>query len=282
MARRPMTPAETMVGRRMPPPPRHIDTVMASFVTADGFCGRIEPDESWLRPAHKKARRAGWLTYSGMSLKFQGDRRSSGLWYLTPTGEKEALEAKARKDAAEAARREWAFDHDDVLRARRGLAPRTRPERSDDTSVQSPPVSEKGDTDMTTDTGATTAEDLRTEDNVTGASVGGFFARDNYSDGDLIAATKVTNTKVYNKDGDKVGWLDEVVLEKTSGRVAYVVLAVGGFLGIGERYHRLPWERLVYDESKGGYNIDLTGDEVRSAPHYSRDEVHAAGLPERI
>lgn len=135
---------------------------------------------------------------------------------------------------------------------------------------------------MTTESGATTAEDLTTSDNVVGASVGGFFARDNYSNDELIAATKVTNAKVYNKDGDKIGWLDEVVLNKHSGQVEYVVLAVGGFLGLGERYHRLPWERLVYDEDKGGYNIDLTGDEVRGAPHFSRDEVHARGVAEAI
>lgn len=126
-------------------------------------------------------------------------------------------------------------------------------------------------------TTATTAEDLPTEDNVFGASVGGSFGRDNYEEGNLVTATGVTNQDVYNADGDKVGWLDEVVIDKMSGQVAYVVLAVGGFLGIGERYHRLDWNRLTYDETKNGYNIDLTGEQMREAPHFSREEVGARG-----
>mgnify|MGYP003339246566 CR=1 FL=1 len=56
-----MTPAERLVGRRMPPAPRHMDTLMASFAMPDGtFCGRLAPTESWLRPSHLKARRLGW------------------------------------------------------------------------------------------------------------------------------------------------------------------------------------------------------------------------------
>lgn len=133
-------------------------------------------------------------------------------------------------------------------------------------------------TAATPTTTSTKAEDLPTEENVFGASVGGSFGRDNYEEGDLVTATGVTNQDVYNSDGDKVGWLDEVVLEKSTGKVAYVVLAVGGFLGIGERYHRLPWERLTYDEDKGGYNLDLTGAQIREAPHFSREEVKARGM----
>lgn len=127
---------------------------------------------------------------------------------------------------------------------------------------------------MTTESGATTAADLKTEDSVIGASIGSNIAQSNYHDHELIAATKVTNTKVYNADGDKVGWLDEVVLDKRTGKVAYVVLAVGGFLGLGEKYHRLPWDRLNYDAEKGGYNIDMTGDQVRAETAYDRADLN--------
>jgi sporulation protein YlmC with PRC-barrel domain len=131
---------------------------------------------------------------------------------------------------------------------------------------------------MTTATGATTVDDLkataRDGDQIIGASVGSKFGNANYSNENLIAATKVTNTHVYNRDGDKLGWLDEVVIDKISGRVEYVVLAVGGFLGINERYLPLPWERLTYDESKKGYNIDLSGDQLRSSTTYDREGLN--------
>lgn len=285
MARKPMLPSEVLVGRRLPKDSPHIDAYMAGYVSSkDGsFTNRFSPTESWLRPAHTRARRAGWIRYSGFNLKMAGERgKGTGLWHLTPAGEAEALAAKERVRIVREARTEWARDHQRALVAARRAKDDAGEERSPSEPVVTPSIHPRGATPMTTETGATTIEDLKTEANVTGASVGGFFAQGNYSDHDLIAATKVTNAKVYNKDGDKIGWLDEVVLEKVSGRVAYVVLAVGGFLGFGERYHRLPWERLVYDEDKKGYNIDLTGDEVRAAPHYSREEVHASGRPEVI
>ena len=89
----------------------------------------------------------------------------------------------------------------------------------------------------------------------------------------LIAAEKVRGTSVYNSAGDNLGSIHDLMIDKRNGRVAYAVMSFGGFLGIGEKYHPLPWKVLTYDESKGGYNIDLTSEQLRQAPSYSRDEM---------
>lgn len=91
--------------------------------------------------------------------------------------------------------------------------------------------------------------------------------------GKLISSEKVVGTAVYNSAGEHLGSIHSVMLHKISGRVAYAVMSFGGFLGLGERYHVLPWDVLTYDEAKGGYNVDKTGDELRGAPHYSRSEL---------
>lgn len=91
--------------------------------------------------------------------------------------------------------------------------------------------------------------------------------------GKLISAEKVIGTAVYNRNGDRLGTIHSVMLHKISGRVAYAVMSFGGVLGIGERYHPLPWDVLTYDEDKGGYNIDKTEEQLRGAPHYSREEL---------
>ena len=91
--------------------------------------------------------------------------------------------------------------------------------------------------------------------------------------GKLISADKVIGTAVYNRNGDRLGTIYSVMLHKISGRVAYAVMSFGGVLGIGERYHPLPWDVLTYDEEKGGYNIDKTEEQLRGAPHYSREEL---------
>jgi hypothetical protein len=92
---------------------------------------------------------------------------------------------------------------------------------------------------------------------------------------DLISANKVEGTAVYDAAGERLGTVDSIMLGKRSGQVAYAVMSFGGFLGIGERYHPLPWNVLTYDQAKGGYNIQHTADDLRKAPNYSRDEVDA-------
>lgn len=89
----------------------------------------------------------------------------------------------------------------------------------------------------------------------------------------LISADKVVGTAVYDAAGERLGTIDSIMLGKTSGKVAYAVMSFGGFLGIGERFHPLPWNVLSYDEAKGGYNIEHSADDLRKAPNYSRDEV---------
>jgi len=87
-----------------------------------------------------------------------------------------------------------------------------------------------------------------------------------------IAADRVQGTSVYNRAGDKLGTVDKVMIDKVSGRVCYAVMSFGGFLGIGERYHPLPWDVLDYDLRMGGYVIDLTREQLEGAPTIGRNE----------
>lgn len=88
----------------------------------------------------------------------------------------------------------------------------------------------------------------------------------------LISSDKVTGTAVYNRNGDTLGSIYGLMIDKISGRVAYAVMSFGGFLGIGERYHPLPWATLTYDTARGGYVVDLSRDQLEGAPSYERDD----------
>jgi hypothetical protein len=65
----------------------------------------------------------------------------------------------------------------------------------------------------------------------------------------LISANKVEGTTVKNAAGEKLGSIEEIMIDKRSGKVAYAVMSFGGFLGIGDRHHPLPWGVLKYDTS---------------------------------
>jgi len=91
-----------------------------------------------------------------------------------------------------------------------------------------------------------------------------------------ILASKVTGTAVYNAAGESVGHVEDVVLDKTSDRIMFAVVGFGGFLGIGEKYHPLPWAQLDFDEMLGGYRIALSREQLEAAPSYEMDDLTRA------
>ena len=93
--------------------------------------------------------------------------------------------------------------------------------------------------------------------------------------GTLIAAAHVTGTTVYSPAGENLGSIDDVMIDKVSGRAIYAVMAFGGFLGMGERFHPLPWAALKYDAEKGGYVVDLDKTRLESAPSFARGSEFA-------
>ena len=88
--------------------------------------------------------------------------------------------------------------------------------------------------------------------------------------GMLIAAGKVNGTNVYNTAGEKLGSVDDIMIDKVSGRAIYAVMSFGGFLGMGEKFHPLPWATLKYDAQKGGYVVNLDKKLLEAAPNYDR------------
>lgn len=88
----------------------------------------------------------------------------------------------------------------------------------------------------------------------------------------LIASNRVEGTKVYNRQGEHLGEVYNFMVDKFSGQVAYAVMSFGGFLGMGESYHPLPWKMLDYDTSQGGFVVDLDKARLEGAPRIERTE----------
>jgi len=57
----------------------------------------------------------------------------------------------------------------------------------------------------------------------------------------LIASDRVEGTAVRRPNGDKLGHIERLMIDKVSGRVSYAILSFGGFLGMGTSLLPLPW-----------------------------------------
>ena len=89
----------------------------------------------------------------------------------------------------------------------------------------------------------------------------------------LIASDKVEGTAVFGADGQKIGSIQRVMIEKVSGKVSYAVLTFGGFLGIGDDYYPLPWTSLKYKVELGGYQTMVPLETIEGAPKYARSDT---------
>jgi sporulation protein YlmC with PRC-barrel domain len=90
--------------------------------------------------------------------------------------------------------------------------------------------------------------------------------------GRLIAADKVQGTEVRNTDGETLGTIENIMIDKPTGRVAYAVMSFGGFLGLGKGRHALPWAMLRYDTDLGGYVVNLDKHQLEGAPAYNESD----------
>jgi hypothetical protein len=96
----------------------------------------------------------------------------------------------------------------------------------------------------------------------------------------LISSDKVEGTAVRRSNGEKVGTIEHVMLDKHTGRIAYAAMSFGGFLGMGEEYRALPWTALRYNERLDAYELNVSDDQLRNAPVASSD-FFTTGMADR-
>jgi sporulation protein YlmC with PRC-barrel domain len=88
-----------------------------------------------------------------------------------------------------------------------------------------------------------------------------------------IRAKKVLGTKVTDPAGNKIGTIEDIILDKQSNNIMFAVVGFGGFLGMNEKYHPIPWATLDYDPEENGYVVSYTKEQLQAAPSGSIDEL---------
>ena len=97
----------------------------------------------------------------------------------------------------------------------------------------------------------------------------------------LIESDRVEGTAVYDPSGKRIGTVERLMIDKISGRVAYAVMSFGGFFGFGADEYAIPWSKLDYDKSLEGYRTDITAEQLRQAPSFSRSGNNEWSDPQR-
>ena len=86
-----------------------------------------------------------------------------------------------------------------------------------------------------------------------------------------VAADDLRGKAVHGRDGDKLGTIDRLIMDERMGQLAYIVLSTGGFLGLGQSYHPIPWSAFRYDEHNRGYIAAIDKRLLEGAPSFRPD-----------
>ncbi|MCG9916853.1 MAG: PRC-barrel domain-containing protein [Phenylobacterium sp.] len=92
----------------------------------------------------------------------------------------------------------------------------------------------------------------------------------------LIAADKVEGVSVYNPQGDKLGTVENIFIDKRSGQAEFATMAFGGLLGMGENHYPLPWSLLTYDTDQDGFVVALDKETLEGAPGFNKSRFSEA------
>ena len=87
----------------------------------------------------------------------------------------------------------------------------------------------------------------------------------------LMGADTLIGDSVVNNDDEDLGDIKEIMLDMRTGQVAYAVLAMGGFLGLGEKLFAVPWQALQLDTINKRFVLNIDKNRLQSAPGFDPD-----------
>ena len=78
---------------------------------------------------------------------------------------------------------------------------------------------------------------------------------------------------MFGSNGEKLGKIVDIMLEKVSGKATYALMSFDGFFGAGARFYPLPWSMLSYSPEKQGYVARIDHDQLERSPHVKDPEI---------
>lgn len=89
---------------------------------------------------------------------------------------------------------------------------------------------------------------------------------------EFLSAGTIKGDKVINTAGEDLGKIEELMIDLENGRVGYVVLSFGGFLGMGDKLFAIPWQALSLRVHEHAFVLDIPKDVLKNAEGFDKDK----------
>lgn len=87
----------------------------------------------------------------------------------------------------------------------------------------------------------------------------------------ILSSSTLTHDAVYNRNGEKLGDLKDLMIDTENGRVVYAVLSFGGFLGVGDKLFAIPLDAFEVNTTREHLMLDVTKERLENAPGFDKD-----------
>jgi sporulation protein YlmC with PRC-barrel domain len=87
----------------------------------------------------------------------------------------------------------------------------------------------------------------------------------------FLTTSSIIGDKVINPKGERLGTIKDIMIELNGGKIEYIVVEFGGFLGIGEKYFALPFSLFKVDAKHECFSVDQSKDVLKNAPGFDKN-----------
>lgn len=87
----------------------------------------------------------------------------------------------------------------------------------------------------------------------------------------FLSASTLTGDDVVNLQGDSLGNLKDIMLDTSTGKIAYAVLSFGGVFGLGDKLFAVPWSALRIDGDQKNLVLNVSKERLKDAPGFDKD-----------
>ena len=92
------------------------------------------------------------------------------------------------------------------------------------------------------------------------------------TNGRTLCASDLQDIDVVNAKNEDIGTVEDLVIDRRTGRVDYAILSMGGFLGMGEKRHAVPFQALQSDPKNDRFVLDTPKDRLEKAPAFDPND----------
>lgn len=97
---------------------------------------------------------------------------------------------------------------------------------------------------------------------------------------EIVKSGEVIGAKVTNQSQENLGEIAEVVIDKQTGKINYLVLDFGGFLGFGNKFFAVPWSLFLYNNKDDCFVLNIKKENLKDAPGFDKDHWPNFSVPE--